>query len=178
MNSFGFQSSRPKSKAKAKSVRSAPTKQSKSKIPRMSPSKTDKAEKELKIKEEAAEEALKKLDVLTAKCFWNKNLGERDVASRMNKASSAVTDLSSFDLDGGNGLCTQLESRLREVELSKSFVAQIQEWKGDLEDSFLRSTNFATWFKNLDSQLQQTLLMHLGGKLIEARVARTVCHRL
>lgn len=140
----------------------------------MSPTKTDKVEKEYKHKEDAAEEALKKLEVLTAKCFWNKNLTERDIASRMNKASTSVTDLSSLDTadysgaDNVNGLCNQLESRLKEVELSQSFVAQIQDWKGDLEASFLRSSSFTTWFKSLDVQLQQAILMHVGSKLIEA----------
>ena len=149
-------------------------------MPRMSPNKTDKAEKDLKNKEEAAEEALKKLDVFTAKCFWNKNLSERDIASRMNKAASSMTDLSSCDIVGYNdadkviGLCNQIESRLKELDLSKSYVAQTQEWDGDLEALFLRSSHFATWFKDLDMQLQQAILMHMGSKLIEARVSRII----
>ena len=174
---FGFaQKSQPKAKGKSKSTR--PPQRSHSKA--HTPSKAKKVkqpqsctEKESKAKEEA-EEALKKLDQVTAKCLWNKILNDREVGARMSKAASHVTELSELEVMGSTSVLAlreQIETRLQAVELSKSLVHQIQIWSGELNAGFLLSTSFADWFVDLDEQLQQTILMQMGHKLIEVKLS-------
>jgi hypothetical protein len=174
---FGFaQKSQPKAKGKSKSTR--PPQRSHSKV--HTPSKAKKVkqppsctEKESKAKEEA-EEALKKLDQVTSKCLWNKILNDREVGARMSKAASHVTELLELEVMGSTSalaLREQIETRLQAVELSKSFVHQIQNWSGELNAGFLLSTSFADWFVDLDGQLQQTILMQMGHKLIEVKLS-------
>ena len=175
---FGFaQKSQPKAKCKPRASLSV----KKSQMKGNTPSKAKKtkqppscAEKESKAKEEAAEEALKKLDQVTAKCLWNKILNDREVGTRMSKAASHITELSELEVMGSIGVSAlreQIETRLQAVELSKSLVHQLQNWSGELNAGFLLSTSFADWFVDLDGQLQQTVLMQMGHKLIEVTLS-------
>jgi hypothetical protein len=175
---FGFaQKSQPKAKGKSKSTR--PPQRSHSKVHTPSKGKKGKqspgcTEKESKAKEEAAEEALKKLDQVTTKSLWNKILNDREVGARMSKAASHVTELSELEVMGSTSVLAlreQIETRLQAVELSKSLVHQIQNWSGELNAGFLLSTSFADWFVDLDGQLQQTILMQMGHKLIEVKLS-------
>ena len=77
-------------------------------------------------------------------------------------------NLETFGEADVSGLMEQISKKLREVETSKSLVAQLQAWAGDLEADFLRSSSFSRFFKDLESPLQQTILMQLGSKLLEA----------
>lgn len=92
----------------------------------------------------------------------------------MSKAASHVTELSELEVMGSTSalaLREQIETRLQAVELSKSLVHQIQIWSGELNAGFLLSTSFADWFVDLDGQLQQTILMQMGHKLIEVKLS-------
>ena len=92
----------------------------------------------------------------------------------MSKAASHVTELLELEVMGSTSalaLREQIETRLQAVELSKSFVHQIQNWSGELNAGFLLSTSFADWFVDLDGQLQQTILMQMGHKLIEVKLS-------
>lgn len=170
---LGFQQSRPKAKAKAATKSSAGKTSSKASKATKTPKKShrDKEEKDNQALKEASEEAIKKLEQLTPKGLWNKRLSEKETASRLNQAASLVSDLAiaaTSNAAGFSGLKHQLETTLTEVERSRSFVSQLQNWSGDLAETFLRSSSFVKWFGAIDSVLQQAILVNLGTKLIEA----------
>jgi Zn-dependent metalloprotease len=168
---LGFNKSRLKPEAKVKQLAKSPkTTQSK---PSKSNKKVSKAAKDKEDKEAQsvrdAEDAIKKLEQLTPKCLWNKTVTERETVARLNRTATLVSDLAmQTDNDDISGLKSQLEAKLNEVERSKSLIDQLQGWSGDVGETFLRSSSFISWFKSVHDSLQQTILMHLGNKLLEA----------
>jgi hypothetical protein len=170
---FGFARSQPKSKAKASKAKGA---RKRAKSPCKSPRETKKVkekdfEKELKELSSECEETMQKLEQLHPKALWNRTLTDREIGSRMQKASSLFSRLSQMETlhsaDVG-GLKSQLEQQLRSIESNKALVGQLQSWGGDLQEEFLRSSAFTRLFSNLDNTMQQTILMHIGTKLLEA----------
>lgn len=169
---FGFTQSKPKAQAKkttkesvAKSSRSS---RASAKRKGKSPKAAEREEKELKALQDGAEEAVKKLEQLSPKCLWNKTLTEREVTARLSRASSLLVNLTLVESEEVGGLKNQLQTKLEEVQQSKTLIAQLQSWSGDLEEILFRSSAFVKWFCSIDSTLQQTLLLHLGTKMIEA----------
>ena len=178
---FGFLRSQPKSKAKASKAKAARPKEKavatpkRARSPQRSPREKNSKDKDLqnslKDLETECEEATQKLGQLHPKALWNRAVTDREIGSRMQKASSLLSRLSQMETlhsaDVG-GLKSHLEQQIRSVESNKTLVAQVQSWGGDHQDDFLRSSLFTRFFLNLDSTMQQTIVMHLGTKMLEA----------
>ena len=114
---------------------------------------------------------LKKLEQINPKSLWSRTLTDREINVRLSKSASVLSELTRLEAFEGaevGGLKNNLEHKLREVEQSKSFMAQLQSWEGSLEADFLLTSQFRVFFNELgDDTLQQAILMHMGSKLLE-----------
>ena len=119
---------------------------------------------------------LKKLEQINPKSLWSRTLTDREINVRLSKSASVLSELTRLETFEGaevGGQKNHLESKLREVEQSKSFISQLQSWDGTLESEFLLTSHFRVFFKELgDDTLQQAILMHMGSKLLEDFCAR------
>ena len=170
--------SRP-SKAKAAPPRSQLKKKQKkdgkaqrSKSPKGSPREKDSlTEKEIEAKTEEAQAILAKLEQINPKTLWNRTLTEKEMGSRLHKATAMLAELGqkeSLESVTFGGLKGELEQRIRSIESHKSMVSQLLSWSCNLEEPFLLSASFVRFFQELEQPMQQTVLMHIGAKLLEA----------
>lgn len=182
-HNFGFVRSQPKAKprsgkAKATHPRSVVKKKTgkiqRSRSPRGSPKdKASFSEKEIQSKTEEVEATLAKLEQINPKTLWNRTLTEKEMGSRLKVATTLLSELGqieSLESVTFGGLKNRLEQQVRAVESHKSMVSQLLLWKCNLEEPFLLSTAFAQFFKELDQPTQQTVLIHIGNKLLEAKI--------
>jgi hypothetical protein len=173
---FGFaRSGMPKrkgrsSKAKATPVRSQLKKKDRkaqrSKSPKGSPrEKGSSNEKDIQAKKFEVDGILVKLEQINPKTLWNRTLTEKEIGVRLHKATTLLHELG--QIEPLEGLKNELEQRVRSIESHKSMVSQLLSWTCNLEEPFLLSAAFVQFFKDLDNNLQQIVVIHIGTKLLE-----------
>jgi hypothetical protein len=165
------------SKAKATPARSVRKRKEKvrtaqrSKSPKGSPREKDSVrEKEIKAEAEAI---LAKLEQINPKTLWNRTLTDKEMGSRLRQATALLSELGQKESLGSvtfGGLKNDLEQRVRSIESHKSMVNQLWSWTCNLDEPFLLSAAFVRFFQELDQPMQQTVLMHMGTKLLEAEI--------
>jgi hypothetical protein len=175
---FGFASStvpkrkgRP-SKAKATPARSVQKRKEKvrtaqrSKSPKGSPrEKCSSNEKDIQARKFEVDGILVKLEQINPKTLWNRTLTEKEIGVRLHKATTLLHELG--QIEPLEGLKNELEQRVRSIESHKSMVSQLLSWTCNLEEPFLLSAAFVQFFKDLDTNLQQIVVIHIGTKLLE-----------